>query len=91
MAPPSLPALPSNLKSIQHYLKIAMDYETRDPATSYWCNILIVKLLEVRLFDYLFIVPSERSTARSSTRAYSEKSQRRYVVSSCSHGLVRKN
>nr|SVE94581.1 EOG090X0GPB [Simocephalus serrulatus] len=35
-----------------------MDYETRDPATSYWCNILIVKLLEVRLFDYLFIVPS---------------------------------
>lgn len=38
MAPPSLPALPSNLKSIQHYLKIAMDYETRDPPISYWCN-----------------------------------------------------
>lgn len=38
MAPPSLPALPPNLKGIQHYLKIAMDYETRDPATTYWCN-----------------------------------------------------
>ncbi|XP_046637630.1 vacuolar protein sorting-associated protein VTA1 homolog [Daphnia pulicaria] len=39
MAPPSLPALPSNLKSIQHYLKIAMDYETRDPPISYWCRL----------------------------------------------------
>lgn len=39
MAPPSLPALPPNLKSIQHYLKIAMDYETRDPPISYWCRL----------------------------------------------------
>ncbi|KAI9561577.1 hypothetical protein GHT06_012536 [Daphnia sinensis] len=39
MAPPTLPPLPSNLKSIQHYLKIAMDYETRDPSISYWCRL----------------------------------------------------
>lgn len=41
MVPPVLPALPSNLKSVQHYLKIATDYDTRDPPISYWCNDLL--------------------------------------------------
>ena len=36
MAPLTLPPLPPALKSIQHYLKIASDYDTRDPPVSYW-------------------------------------------------------
>lgn len=36
MAPPNLPALPPTLKGIQHYLKIAIDYENRDPPIAYW-------------------------------------------------------
>nr|SVE93339.1 EOG090X0GPB [Moina brachiata] len=39
MAPPNLPPIPSALKSIQHYLKVAIDYDTRDPPISYWCRL----------------------------------------------------
>ena len=41
MAPPVLPALPPSLKGIQHYLKIATDYESRDPPIAYWGKFLI--------------------------------------------------
>ena len=36
MAPLVLPQLPPALKGIQHYLKIATDYDKRDPTVSYW-------------------------------------------------------
>lgn len=39
MAPPNLPALPPTLKGIQHYLKIAIDYENRDPPIAYWSRL----------------------------------------------------
>ena len=35
----SLPACPPSLKSIQHYLKIASEHETRDPVITYWARI----------------------------------------------------
>lgn len=38
MAPPALPPIPAALKSVQHYLKVANDYDTRDPPVSYWCK-----------------------------------------------------
>jgi hypothetical protein len=30
--------LPANLKSMQPYLDMATDYESKDPCISYWCN-----------------------------------------------------
>ena len=35
----SLPTCPASLKSIQHYLKIASEHETRDPVITYWARI----------------------------------------------------
>ena len=35
----SLPGCPPSLKSIQHYLKIASEHETRDPVITYWARI----------------------------------------------------
>ena len=35
----SLAACPPSLKSIQHYLKIASEHETRDPVITYWARI----------------------------------------------------
>jgi len=39
MAPLVLPPLPPTLKGIQHYLKIASDYDKRDPTVSYWSRL----------------------------------------------------
>lgn len=39
MAPLVLPQLPPALKGIQHYLKIATDYDKRDPTVSYWSRL----------------------------------------------------
>ena len=38
MAPLNIPPLPATLKPIQHYLKTATDYDSRDPSTAYWCK-----------------------------------------------------
>ncbi|XP_076233271.1 vesicle trafficking 1 [Calliopsis andreniformis] len=36
---PDLPEIPSPLKSIQHYLKVASTHDQRDPVVSYWCRL----------------------------------------------------
>jgi len=35
----SLPACPPSLKSIQHFLKIAAEHDTRDPVVAYWARL----------------------------------------------------
>ena len=35
----SLPALPPNLKPLQHYLKTATEHDKRDPVVSYYCRL----------------------------------------------------
>ena len=35
----TLPACPPSLKSIQHFLKIATEHETRDPVITYWARL----------------------------------------------------
>ena len=35
----SLAACPPSLKSIQHYLKLASEHESRDPVITYWARI----------------------------------------------------
>ncbi|CAL7948127.1 unnamed protein product [Xylocopa violacea] len=40
MPGPDLPAeIPTPLKAIQHYLKIASTHDQRDPVVSYWCRL----------------------------------------------------
>ncbi|XP_076754948.1 vesicle trafficking 1 [Xylocopa sonorina] len=39
MPGPDLPEIPTPLKSIQHYLKIASTHDQRDPVISYWCRL----------------------------------------------------
>ncbi|XP_046637563.1 uncharacterized protein LOC124315885 isoform X2 [Daphnia pulicaria] len=40
----SLPlCLPANLKSMQPYLDMATDYESKDPCISYWCRLYVLK------------------------------------------------
>lgn len=39
MPGPDLPEIPTPLKSIQHYLKIASTHDQRDPVVSYWCRL----------------------------------------------------
>jgi len=39
MAALNLPPCPSSLKSIQHFLKIANEHDTRDPVISYWSRL----------------------------------------------------
>ncbi|EFX63027.1 hypothetical protein DAPPUDRAFT_336048 [Daphnia pulex] len=40
----SLPVdLPANLKSMQPYLEMATDYESKDPCISYWCRLYVLK------------------------------------------------
>lgn len=48
MAPPALPALPPALKGIQHYLKIAMDYDARDSSISYWGKVSLLLYLSMQ-------------------------------------------
>ncbi|XP_041352195.1 vacuolar protein sorting-associated protein VTA1 homolog [Gigantopelta aegis] len=38
MAASNLPALPANLKAIQHYMKTAIEHEKRDPVIAYYCR-----------------------------------------------------
>lgn len=60
------PQCPASLKSIQHYLKTAVEHDQRDPVISYWCRLYALqcalkidkksdeaKLLLVRLMDWL--------------------------------------
>ena len=35
----SLPPCPPSLKTIQHFLKIATEHETRDPVVCYWARL----------------------------------------------------
>ncbi|XP_046441899.1 uncharacterized protein LOC124192568 isoform X3 [Daphnia pulex] len=35
--------LPANLKSMQPYLEMATDYESKDPCISYWCRLYVLK------------------------------------------------
>merc|ERR1712002_1161280 len=35
----ALPNCPPSLKSIQHFLKIANEHDTRDPVISYWSRL----------------------------------------------------
>lgn len=35
----SLPACPPSLKSIQHFLKLAAEHDTRDPVVAYWARL----------------------------------------------------
>jgi hypothetical protein len=35
-----IPGLPASLKSIQPYLKVAKEYEKRDPIVAYYCEYL---------------------------------------------------
>ncbi|XP_047986205.1 vacuolar protein sorting-associated protein VTA1 homolog [Leguminivora glycinivorella] len=35
----NIPECPPSLKSIQHYLKVATEHETRDPVIAYWCRL----------------------------------------------------
>lgn len=39
MSTPAFPPLPSSLKAIQHYMKIALEYDKRDPSIAYWCRL----------------------------------------------------
>jgi vacuolar protein sorting-associated protein VTA1 len=39
MALPSPLDLPLTLRPIAHFLKIASEYENRDPVISYWCRL----------------------------------------------------
>lgn len=39
MVGPDLPEIPTSLKSIQQYLKIAATHDQRDPVVSYWCRL----------------------------------------------------
>ncbi|XP_012261377.2 vacuolar protein sorting-associated protein VTA1 homolog [Athalia rosae] len=39
MAALNLPDCPAPLKSIQHFLKAAVEHEQRDPVVSYWCRL----------------------------------------------------
>lgn len=39
MTGPDLPEIPSPLKGIQQYLKIATTHDQRDPVVSYWCRL----------------------------------------------------
>ncbi|CAG0902616.1 unnamed protein product [Cyprideis torosa] len=36
--PPQLPAIPSQFKPIQHFLKTASDFDSKDPVIAYWCR-----------------------------------------------------
>ena len=44
MSAPVLPPLPASLKSIQHYLKIGLEYDKRDPSIAYWCMLFCLRL-----------------------------------------------
>ena len=35
----SLPACPPSLKSIQHFLKLAAEHDSRDPVVAYWARL----------------------------------------------------
>ncbi|XP_061709778.1 vacuolar protein sorting-associated protein VTA1 homolog [Cydia pomonella] len=35
----NIPECPPSLKSIQHYLKVATEHESRDPVIAYWCRL----------------------------------------------------
>ncbi|CAG9115558.1 unnamed protein product [Plutella xylostella] len=35
----NIPECPPSLKSIQHYLKTALEHDTRDPVVAYWCRL----------------------------------------------------
>eukprot|EP00088_Acartia_fossae_P046765 TRINITY_DN505_c0_g1_i4.p1 TRINITY_DN505_c0_g1~~TRINITY_DN505_c0_g1_i4.p1 ORF type:complete len:312 (+),score=87.97 TRINITY_DN505_c0_g1_i4:46-981(+) len=35
----SLPPCPNSIKSIQHFLKTAVEHESRDPVITYWCRL----------------------------------------------------
>jgi len=39
MSAPNFPPLPASLKAIQHYMKIALEYDKRDPPIAYWCRL----------------------------------------------------
>lgn len=39
----ALPPCPPQLKSVQHYLKLASDYESREPVIAYWGKFLYIK------------------------------------------------
>lgn len=39
MASPNFPPCPPQLKSVQHFLKLANDYDIREPAISYWARL----------------------------------------------------
>jgi len=43
MAPPSLPPVPLSLKPIGHYLKTAVEHDSRDPVIAYWCRMLALQ------------------------------------------------
>ncbi|XP_076066694.1 vesicle trafficking 1 [Oratosquilla oratoria] len=39
MASPNFPPVPPQLKTVQHYLKIANEYDKREPSISYWIRL----------------------------------------------------
>ncbi|XP_063605399.1 vacuolar protein sorting-associated protein VTA1 homolog [Penaeus indicus] len=39
MSSPNLPPCPPQLKTVQHYLKIANDYDKREPVVAYWVRL----------------------------------------------------
>lgn len=36
---PTLPPCPPSLKSVQHFLKLAGEHDTRDPVVAYWARL----------------------------------------------------
>ena len=41
----SMPALPPNLKGLQHYIKTASEHDKRDPVVAYYCKFIFVIFL----------------------------------------------
>lgn len=40
----SLPPCPASLKQLQHYLKLASDYDKREPVVSYWARLYTLQM-----------------------------------------------
>lgn len=48
-------SVPESLKVIQPFLKLAKEYENRDPVVAYWSNVLTLTYVDVDI-DFAYVM-----------------------------------